>query len=69
MTKGKDKTKDVTVLVEDRLAEFTNFMPTLMGRVEDIDKHIEELESTGNMDGLRGEIQAAISSMVGDFKG
>jgi len=45
--KGKDKTKATTVLVEDRLTEFTNTMSTLTGRVKDIDKRIKELQSTG----------------------
>jgi len=40
--------------VQDRLAEFTTTMSTLTGRVKDKDKHIEELESIGDMEGLRG---------------
>jgi len=66
--KGKDKTKYVMVLVEDRLAEFTNTMSALTSRVEDRDKPIEELQSTGDMDELREEMQAAVSSVVANFK-
>lgn len=56
--KGKDKNKDVIVLMEDRLAEFNTIMSTLTGRIEDMDKRIEEFESDGDMEELRGEIQA-----------
>ena len=56
--KGKDKTKDMMVLVEDRLAGFTKTMSTLTGRVEDMDKHIEKLEFVGDIEELRGEMQA-----------
>jgi len=55
--KSKDKTKDLMVLVEDRLAEFTNSMSALTGRVEDMDKYIEELEIIGDWDELHGEMQ------------
>ena len=39
-----------------------------MGRVEDMDKRIEEFKSMGRMDELHGEMQAAMSSVVADFK-
>ena len=45
--KGKDKTKGMMVLMEDMLVEFTNSMPALKDRVEDMDKRIDELESMG----------------------
>ena len=51
-------------LVEDRFVEFNTTMSTLMGRVEDIDNHIEELKSMGDMEELRGEMETAMSSMV-----
>ena len=38
------------VLMEDRLAKFTNTMSALRGRVKDMEKSIEEPESTGDMD-------------------
>ena len=66
--KGKDKTKDVMVLAEDRLADFTNFMSALMGRVGDMDKRIEELEYIGDIDELHGEMQATTSFMEAKFK-
>ena len=44
--KGKDKAnKDVVGLVEERLREVNAFVSTLMGRVEDMEKLIEEVES------------------------
>ena len=55
--KGKDKAnKDVMGLVEERLGEVNAFMSTLTGRVEDMEKCIEELESEVEMDELRGEM-------------
>jgi len=55
--KGKDKTnKDVMGLVKERLEETNASMSTLTGRVEDMEKCIEELESEVEMDELRGEM-------------
>ena len=48
--RGNDKTNDMIVLMEDRLAKFTNTMSALRGRVKDMEKSIEEPESTGDMD-------------------
>lgn len=62
--KGKDKTKDVMVLMEDRLAKFTSTISTLTDRVDDMNKRIEELESIGDLDELSGEMQTAMSSVV-----
>jgi len=42
---GKGKNKDFALLVDERLAEINNSMATLTGRVDDIEKRIEELES------------------------
>ena len=56
------------VLVDDRLAEFTNSMSAPMGRLEYMDKHIDELESTGDIDDHCGEMQVTKSSMVADFE-
>jgi len=66
--KDNDKTKDVMVLMEDRLAVFTNSMSALTSRVEDMDKRIEDIESMGDMNELCGEMQVAMSSVVVDFK-
>jgi len=43
-------------------------MSALTGKIEDIGKRIEELESTGDIDELCEEIQAAMSSIVANFK-
>jgi len=62
--KGKDKTKDVMVLMEDRLTEFNSTISTLTDRVEDMNKRIEELKSIGNLDELSGEMQTTMNSVV-----
>jgi len=62
--KNKDKNKDLAVLVDERLAEITSSMVTLTGRADDMEKHLEELESTGGFEELRREVQAAINSVV-----
>jgi len=62
--KSNDKNKDSAVLVDEWLAEITNAMATLMGRVDDMEKHLEELGSMGDFEELRGEVQAAIKSVV-----
>ena len=54
-------------LVEDSLAKFNTTVSTLMGRVKDIDKRIQELGSMQNMEQLRGELQATMNSVVVDF--
>ena len=62
--KDKDKNKDLAVLVDERLAEINNFMATLTGRVDDMEKQLEELECMGNFEELCGEVQAAINSVM-----
>ena len=49
------------------LLEFTNTMFALMGRVEDMNKCIKELESTGEMDQLHVENQTSMSFVVAEF--
>ena len=44
--------KDVMALVEEMLIKIKNSMSTLMGRVNNIDKHIEELEPERDMEEL-----------------
>jgi len=55
-------------LVDERLAEITNSMSTLTERVDDMDRRLEELESGGDMEGLRGEVKAAIIIVGDEFK-
>jgi len=40
--------------VDERLAEINNFMATLTGRVDDLKKHLKELESMGDFDEVPG---------------
>jgi len=47
-------------LVDKRLTEINNSMATPTGRVDDIEKHLEELESMGDFEELRGEVQVAV---------
>jgi len=62
--KDKDKAnKDAMGLVE-----VNAFVSTLTGRVEDMEKHIEELESEVDMDELREEMQSAMTSIIVDLK-
>ena len=52
--KGKDKNKDFSILVDERLAEINNSMATLTRRVDDMDKHIEESSSWETLIGFQG---------------
>jgi len=52
------------VLVDDRLAEINNSIITLTGRVDEMEKHIKELKSEGDVEELRGEMQVAVNSMA-----
>jgi len=65
--KGKDKNKDLAVLMDERLAENNNYMATLTGRVDDMEKHLEELEFMGDFEELHGKVQAAVNSVVADI--
>ena len=64
--KGKDKNKDLAVLVDDKLAEVNNSIITLTGRVDEMETRIKELESEGDLEELRGEMQVAVNSVVAD---
>jgi len=67
--KGKDKNKDLAVLVDDKLAEVNNSIITLTGRVDEMETRIKELESEGDLEELRGEMQVAMNSIVIDVNG
>ena len=62
--KSKDKNKDLAVLVDERLAKITSSMATLTSRVDDMEKHLEKLESIRDFEELRGEVQVVINSML-----
>ena len=53
----------------ERLAEINNSMATLRGTVDDMEKHLEKLGSMGDFEELRGEVQAAVNSMVINVNG
>ena len=44
--------------------EINNSVATLMSRMDDMEKHLKELEATGEFEELQGEVQAAINSVV-----
>ena len=50
--KGKDKSKELEVLVDDKLVEVNNSIVTLTGRVDEMETRIKELESEGDLDCL-----------------
>jgi len=54
------------ILVEERLIEINNSKATLVGRVDDIEKCLEELGSMRDFKELRGEVQAVVNSVVAD---
>jgi len=58
---------DLLPFVKERLAEINTNMSTRTSWVEDMDKCSEELESEGDVEELRGEIQRAISFVVADI--
>jgi len=47
--KSKDKNKQLLVLVDDRIAEINDSIITLTDRMYEMEKHIEEVESEGNI--------------------
>jgi len=47
--KSKHKNKELSVLVDDRLTQINDSIITLTGRVDEMEKHIEELESEGTL--------------------
>jgi len=59
-----DKNKELLVLVDDRLAEINNSIVTLSGRVDEIEKRIEELESEGDVEEFCEEMQVVVNSMT-----
>jgi len=54
--KGKDNNKDLLVLVDHKLAEINHSMSNLTGRLDDMEKRIEELESTRDFKEFRVEM-------------
>lgn len=62
--KGKGKNKNAMGLVEELLVEINSTMCALTGRVDDMDKRLEELESKGDIEKLHREMQATINSVV-----
>jgi len=50
----RDKNKDLLVLVDERHMKINNSMATLTGRVDDIEKYLEKIESMGNFEGFCG---------------
>jgi len=50
--------------VEERLTEINNSMTTLMDRVDDMDKRLEELESIRDFEELCREVQVAVNSVI-----
>jgi len=67
--KGKDRNKDLAVLVDDKLAEVNGSIMTLTGRVNEMENRIKELVSEGDLEELRGEMQAAMNFIVVDVNG
>ena len=53
--------------MKERLVEINTSMLSLIARVNNIDKRIEELESKRDMEELHGEIHALVNSIVVDF--
>jgi len=51
--KGMNKNKNMVVLVDKRHTEINNYMAR--GRVDDMDKTLEDLESIGDVEELRGD--------------
>jgi len=54
----------LAILVYNRLAEINDFIVTITGRVDEMEKRIEELESEGNVEERRGEMQVVVNSMA-----
>ena len=52
--------------MDERLADINNSMGTLTGRVDNMDKRFEELESIGDFEELHGEVQDTVNCMVAD---
>ena len=67
--KGKDKNKDLTILVDDKLAEVNNSIITLTGRVDEIRDSHQGARVRGDLEELRGEMQVAVNSVVADVNG
>ena len=62
--KGKDKNKDLSVFVDSKLAKINHSMSDLMGRVDDMEKRIEELKSTMNFEEFHADMQEVVKSLA-----
>ena len=62
--KGKEDNKDVMGLVEEQLVEINTTMSSPMGRVDDMERRIEELGSEGDMEEFHREMQMVMNSVV-----
>ena len=56
----------MAILVDDKLTEVNNSIFNLTGRVDEMGTRIKELESEGDLEELRGEMQVAVNSVVAD---
>jgi len=54
----------LSILVDDKLAEINHSMSNLTARVDDMEKRIEELKSTGDLEEFRAEMQEAVKSLA-----
>ena len=59
----------MAVLVDDKLVEVNNSIISLTGRVDEMETRIKELESEGDLEELRWEMQVAMNSVVADVNG
>jgi len=62
--KSKDKNKELAVLVDDKVVKINNSIITLTGRVDEMEKRIEKLESEGDVEELRKEMHVAVNCMA-----
>jgi len=60
----KDNNRELSILVDDRLAEINDSIVTLTGRVDEMEKRIEELKFEGDVEELCREMQAAVNFMA-----
>ena len=59
-------TKDLSVLVDDRLVELNNSMAILTVGVDEMDKRLEEHEFMRDFEELHAEVKVTINSMLAD---
>ena len=62
--KSKNKNKELAVLIDEKVAEINDSIITLTGRVDEMEKRIEKLESEGDVEKLHGEMQVVVNSMA-----